>query len=129
MSNIFSKLSKAVDAFTDVLTENIDSTKKSSVYKYEEFVKFFRENRKETPEVEKCTISVSLVNEFDGVVFPEKKYLIRIVLLDKDSRPIPINGNKEEFLGNVTIASSIDTKLKDFMGEKTEKTVVWKGDK
>ena len=42
MSNIFSKLSKAVDAFTDVLTENIDSTKKSSVYKYEEFVKFFR---------------------------------------------------------------------------------------
>ena len=39
MSNILSKISKAVDAFTDVLTEDIDSKKKQEVYKYDDFKK------------------------------------------------------------------------------------------
>ena len=129
MSEILSKLSKAVDAFTDVLTEDIDSKKNLGTYKYEDFVRFFRENRKENPVVEKSTISVTKVTEFDGVRYPESKFLIRVVLLDKEKRTISINGSKDEILGNVTIANSIDTKLGDFMGEKTEKTVIWKGEK
>ena len=129
MTEILSKLSKAVDAFTDVLTEDIDSKKILGTYKYEDFVRFFRENRKENPVVEKSTISVTKVTEFDGVRYPESKFLIRVVLLDKENRPISINGSEDEILGNVTIANSIDTKLVDFMGEKTEKTVMWKGEK
>ena len=129
MTDILSKLSKAVDAFTDVLTEDIDSMKNLGIYKYEDFVKFFRENRKENPIVKKCTISVTKVTEFDGVIYPEAKFLIRIVLLDKDNFPISINGNDDEILGNVTIANSIDSKLVEFMGEKTEKTVIWRGEK
>ena len=129
MTEILSKLSKAVDAFTDVLTEDIDSKKILGTYKYEDFVRFFRENRKENPVVEKSTISVTKVTEFDGVRYPESKFLIRVVLLDKENRPISINGSEDEILGNVTIANSIDTKLVDFMGENTEKTVIWKGEK
>ena len=129
MTEILSKLSKAVDAFTDVLTEDIDSKKILGTYKYEDFVGCFRENRKENPVVEKSTISVTKVTEFDGVRYPESKFLIRVVLLDKENRPISINGSEDEILGNVTIANSIDTKLVDFMGEKTEKTVIWKGEK
>ena len=79
--------------------------------------------------VDKCTIAIDQINEFDGIAYPEKKFLIRIVLLDKNSAPITINGNEEEYLGCVTIANAIDTKLKEFMGEKKEKTVTWKGDK
>ncbi len=129
MSEILSKLSKAVDAFTDVLTEDIDSKKNLGIYKYEDFIKFFNKNRKENPIVAKSTISVTKVTEFDGVRYPETKFLIRIVLLDKDNCPISINGKEEEILGNVTIANSIDTKLVEFMGDKTEKTVVGKGEK
>lgn len=129
MSEILSKLSKAVDAFTDVLTEDIEAKKNLRIYKYEDFVKFFKENRKENPVVEKSTISVTRVMEFAGIRYPEAKFLIRIVLLDKDSRPISINGSDDEILGNITIANSIDTKMAEFMGEKTEKTVVWKGEK
>ena len=129
MSEILSKLSKAVDAFTDVLTEDIEAKKNLRIYKYEDFVKFFKENRKENPIVEKSTISVTRVMEFAGIRYPEAKFLIRIVLLDKDSRPISINGSDDEILGNITIANSIDTKMAEFMGEKTEKTVVWKGEK
>lgn len=129
MSDILSKLSKAVDAFTDVLTEDIDSKKNLGIYKYEDFVKFFKENRKENQIVEKCTISVTKVTEFDGVRYPEAKFLIRIVLLDKENCPISISGRDDAILGNATIANSIDSKLSEFMGEKTEKTVVWKGEK
>lgn len=129
MSDIFSRISKAVDAFTDVLTEGVDSKKYLGIYKYEDFVKFFKETRKDNTSVEKSTISVTKVTEFDGVRFPEAKFLIRIVLFDKNNCPISINGSEEEILGNVTIANSIDTKLVEFMGEKTEKTVVWKGEK
>ncbi len=129
MSESLSKLSKAVEAFTDVLTEGIDSKKNIGIYKYEDFIKFFRENRKEYSIIKKCTISVTNVNEFDGVRFPEKKFLIRIVLLDKNNSPISINGKDDEILGNITIANSIDNKLVEFMGKRTEKTVVWKGEK
>ena len=129
MSDILSKLSKAVNAFADVLTEDIDSKKKIGIYRYEDFVKFFKECRKENKAVEKCTISVTKVTEFDGECYPEPKFLVRIVLFDIDSRPILINGNPEELMGNVTVANAIDSKLASFMGEKTEKTVGWKGDR
>lgn len=129
MADIKSKLSKAVDAFTDVLTEGIDSKKSTGIYKYEDFCRYFRKMREKNPIIEKSTISVKRVNEFAGVRYPETKFLIRIVLLDKDNCPISINGNKEEILGSVIIANSIDTKLAEFMGEKTEKTVVREGDK
>lgn len=127
-NEILLKLSKAVDAFTDVLTEDVDSKKHTAIYKYEDFVCFVKENLKTNLNVKKCTIAIEQVSEFDGVIYPETKFLIRIVLLDKDNLPIAINANKEEYLGSITIANCIDTKLKNFMGERKEKTVAWKGD-
>ena len=128
MSNdLFSKFSKAVDAFTDVLTEDVDSKTTVALYKYETFLRFFDETQKRNPIVEKCTISVTQVNEFDGVAYPEQKFLIRIVFLDKNGYPIPINGNQEELLGRAIVANSIDTRMKNWMGDKKERTVVRKG--
>lgn len=129
MSEFLSKLSKAVDAFTDVLTENIKPKKALELYKYEDFVKFFKENRKENPRVEKSIISVTKVTEFDGIKYSEAKFLIRIVLLDKDNHPISINGREDEILGRAVIANSIDIKMDEFMGKETEKIIVWKGEK
>lgn len=126
MAEIFSKVLKAVDAVADVLTEDIDSKKNTGIYKFEDFVKFFGENRKTNPIVEKSTISVTKVTEFDGVRYPEAKFLVRIVLLDKEGYPIYLNKKRDEILGSVTIVNSIDTKLVEFMGEKTKKTVGWK---
>lgn len=129
MSEILAKLSKAVDAFTDVLTEDIDSTNNLERYKYDDFIEFCKTNRRKNSIVAKGTISVTKVTEFNGFRYPEAKFLIRIVLLDKCDRPIFINTRKDEILGTIIIANSIDTKLADFMGEKTKKTVVWKEEK
>lgn len=129
MRDILSKISKAVDAFTDVLTENIDSKKKQEVYKYDDFKKLCASKQKYEPRVKRCTIAVTQEKEFDGETFPEKKYLVRIVFLDETNRPILIGNNTEEFMGDVIIASSIDTPLKEFMGDKKEKTIVIKGGK
>lgn len=126
MAEIISKVLKVVDAVTDVLTEDIDSKQNTGIYKFEDFVKFLRENRKTNSVVEKSTISVTKVTEFDGVRYPEAKFLVRIVLLDKENRPIYLNKRRDEILGSVTIANSIDTKLAEFMGEKTKRTVGWK---
>ena len=86
-----------------------------------------KKNIKENPIVHKGIISVTKVTEFDGVRYPAAKFLIRIVLLDKKNCPISINGSENEILGSIAIANSIDTKLVDFMGEGTEKTIVLKG--
>lgn len=123
MSDFFSKISRAVDAFTDVLAEDIDSKKELAVYKYEDFRRFVVSRKKVEPRIKKCTIAVDQVKEFDGIVFPEMKYLIRIILLDETNHPIPIGNSMDVFMGDVIIASSIDTKLRDFMGDKKEKTV------
>ena len=129
MSNILSKISKAVDAFTDVLTEDIDSNKKQEVYKYDDFKKLCVSKHKHEPRVKRCTIAVTQEKEFDGETFPEEKYLVRIVFLDEANRPILVGNNTEEFMGDVIITSSIDTPLKEFMGDKEEKTIVIKGGK
>ena len=129
MSNILSKISKAVDAFTDVLTEDIDSKKKQEVYKYDDFKKLCVSKHKHEPRVKRCTIAVTQEKEFDGETFPEEKYLVRIVFLDEANRPILVGNNTEEFMGDGIITSSIDTPLKEFMGDKEEKTIVIKGGK
>ena len=123
MKDILGKLSKAVDAFTDVLTENIDSTNKMEIYRYSDFKHYFLTKQKENPEIKKATISINKVSEFGNIVFSEKKYLIRIVLLNADKEPIIFEQNPDEYVGTIIVASSIDKELADFMGEKTERTV------
>ncbi len=123
MAHFLSKISKAVDAFTDVLVEDIDSKKNVAIYKYDDFKKFLIDKQKKEPRVKKCIIAVTQEKEFDGISFPEVKYLIRIILLDETGLPIPIGNSTEEFMGDIIIASAIDTKLKNYMGNKKEKTV------
>lgn len=123
MKDILSKISKAVDAFTDVLTENVESTNKAEIYRYADFKHYFFAKQKENPKIKKATISIDKVSEFGNIVFSEKKYLIRIVLLNADKEPIIFEQNPDEYVGTIIVASSIDKELADFMGEKTERTV------
>ena len=123
MRDIFGKISKAVDAFADGLTEGIDSTNKREIYRYVDFKHYFLSKQRENPEIKKAVISIEKVSEFGNIVYAEKKYLIRIVLLNKHKEPIIFERNPEEYVGTIIVASSIDQELADFMGEKKERTV------
>ena len=69
MKDILGKISKAVDAFTDVLTENVDSTNMVEIYRYADFKHYFLKKQKENPEIKRVTISIDKVSEFGNVVF------------------------------------------------------------
>lgn len=123
MKDILGRISKAVDAFTDVLTENIDSTKNVELYKYVDFKRYFLSKRKENAEIKRITISIEKVREFGNVVFSERKYLIRLLPLNDKEEPIIFEGNPDEYVGMIIVASSIDKELSEFMGDRTERTV------
>lgn len=123
MKNILGKLSKAVDAFTDVLTEDIESTNSVEIYRYADFKKYILSKRKENAEFKRATISIEKVDEFADVVFSEKRYLIRIILLNENKEPIVFDKNPDEYMGTIVVASAIDKELIKFMGDKTERTV------
>ena len=129
MGDLFSKLSKAVDAFTDVLTENVSSTKNVALYKYSDLISFVSKMKQKFPGVSMCRVSLTAQKEFDGMVFPETKYIVRILLLEENGQPICIEGKNDAYLGTVAIASSVDAKMNEFMKGKTERTVAVRGEK
>lgn len=123
MGELFDKISKAVDAFADVITEKQTSTQVVEIYKYEDFRRYFLARRKEIPQIEKCTISVTQKKEFEETVFSENKYIIRILMLDGNGKPISFDEKEDSYVGTIVIASAIDKAMVDFMGEASEKTV------
>lgn len=129
MGNIFDKLNKALDAFTDALLEEVSDVKSVEVYRYEDIVLNFRKKIEENSRIVKCRIAVEKVNEYDNRVFSEARYLIRLLFLDIDDNPIKIGVEnfEEAYEGTVVIASAIDSKLKEYMGDKTQKTLVVRG--
>lgn len=128
MSDLFSKLSKAVDAFADVLTADVSSVKNAAIYKFSDLKSFVRQAKKEHPAVAMCRVSLTVQSEFNGKVFPEAKYIVRILLLEEAGQPICIGRPHDGYLGTVVIASSVDTKMNEFMKGKTERTVVVRGE-
>lgn len=124
MSDLRDKITRAANAFAEIITEDVSSTQNLSIYKYNDFKSFVNKKINEYPEIVKCTISIMQGREFEDKVYSENKYIIRMVMLDEESRPICMNGKDDEFVGAVIISSAIDKRLKDFMGEKTEKTIV-----
>ena len=126
MLDFFSKITKAVDAFTDVLTENVNPTKVVPLYSYGEFAHIVRQEQSTDERICRCSILLKQVTEFEGKVYPEKKFLIKYVFLDCNNHPIPEGETANAFKGGVILASSINTKLKDFMNGKEEKTIVVK---
>ena len=124
MNDFLDKLNRAADAFAEVLTESIGTNQSTKLYTYDEFKKLVMDKRKICSRVAKCMISVQAKRTFENMVFPENKFVIRIVMLDEARKPICVESNPDEYLGALIIADSIDKKLYDFMGEKTEKTVV-----
>lgn len=124
MNDFLKRLSKAADAFADVITENIVPGQNAKIYTYTDFKTTIVNKRKKYPQIAKSIISVQVKNSFDNKVFPENKYIIRIVMLDSNEKPIHVNERNDEYVGSLVIADSIDKKLSDFMGDKTEKTVI-----
>jgi hypothetical protein len=127
LSNILGKISRAADAFAEVITEDLRSDNTVKMYRYSDFKELFISKRKEYPQICKCTISIQQGKQFDDMVFAGNKYIIRIVMLEESKRPICAKGTTDEYVGALVIADGIDKALKDFMGEKTEKTVVMGG--
>lgn len=123
MRDFFKKISKAVDVFTDTLIENTNSTREVQLYRYDDLKQFVISKGKEYSVVKKAIISVEKVNEFDGIVFSGGRYLIKIVLLDENKRPVYFDGKEDAYIGTIIIASSIDKPLQEFMGGKNEKIV------
>lgn len=127
MGDLFSKFSKAVDAFTDVLTENVTAKKSVALYQYSDLSSFASKMKREYPAVGRLRVSLTKQNEFDGVVFPETKYVVRVLLLDGAGQPICIDGKSDAYLGTVVIASAVDAQMNEFMRGKTERTVAVRG--
>lgn len=76
MKDLFSKISKAIDAFTDVLTEDVSSIKQVTLFRYSDFKQFVSKTALQNPSAVKCKISVSKQTEFGGRVFSEKNLLL-----------------------------------------------------
>lgn len=115
MKDLFSKISKAIDAFTDVLTEDVSSIKQVPLFRYSDFKQFVSKTALQNPSAVKCKISVSKQTEFGGRVFSEKKFVIRVLMLNENETPLAIEGDQNAYLGTIAIASAIDRKLAEFM--------------
>lgn len=123
MGDLRDKITRAANAFAEIITEDVSSIQELPIYKYDDFIAFVNKKINEYPEIKKCTLSIMQGREFDNKVYSENKYIIRILMLDEGGRPVCIDGEDDEFVGAVIIASVIDKKLSDYMGEKTQKTV------
>lgn len=124
VNEFFDKLSRAADAFAEVMTEGIKEEQNIKLYTYNDFRTIVLKKQREFPQITKCTISVQKRKEFDDMFFADEKYIIRIVMLDDERSPICVDNKNDEFVGAFVIADSIDRHLIEFMDGKTEKTVV-----
>lgn len=123
MNDLLKKISKAADAFAGVIMDDVQSDNYVKLYRYQDFRGLFFHKKKEYKQVEKCTISIQEAKEFDDMIFAQNKYIIRILMLDCEKRPICVKGCKDEYVGGLIIADGIDKQLQEFMGGKSEKTV------
>lgn len=123
MSNILDKISRAVDAFAQVITEDVECHNTAKIYRYNDFQNLLISNKNAYPQICRCTVSIQQARQFDDMIFAENKYIIRIVMLDENKKPICIKGTKDEYVGDLIIADGIDKALKEFMNGKTERTV------
>lgn len=126
MSDLLKKLTKAMDAVADIMTEEESSILNVCMYTYDEFNHFYKKNMRENMSVAKCKLSIKQTKEFDDMVFSEKKYIIKILFLDIAGNPILVKCSQDAYMGLIVIASGIDKKLKDLMGDKEQKTITIK---
>lgn len=123
MKKKLEKIGKAVDAFTDVLTEDVDAVENRVLFRYQDFENYILSEKKKNDEIKAVAISVQIVSQYEKNIFTEKKYLIRIVLLNEEKEPILFQNNPDEYEGMILLSSSIDEELSEFMKGKTERTV------
>lgn len=124
MGTLFDKISRAVDAFAEIITEDVQSTKSVRLYTYEELKKYLEKMQKEYPEAAKCTVSVKKDKQFDDIIYSESKYIIKIIMLKGNGSPIYFDENEDSYVGTVIVASAVDKAMSHFMGDKTKKTVM-----
>lgn len=124
MGDFFDKLSRAADAFAEIMTEDVSCEKEVSAYRYADMKKFILSKRREYPQIKKCTISMERSMQYGKKVFAENCYIIQMVLMDEQGKPILLDGSADEYVGGVIIAKTIDKELHDFMNHHKNKTIV-----
>lgn len=124
MGELLNKIWKAVDAVSDIITQEESSMITVDMYTYDDFNLFCKKNIRENQNIMKCTLAVLRTKEFENMVFAEYKYVIRILFLDSLGNPIQVNSSQEAYMGLMIIASGIDRKLKELIGDYEKKTLI-----
>ena len=127
MGELLNKIRQVADAAADIMAQEESTIRTVDLYTDDDFMHFCKKNIRQHPEIEKCTLAVSRTRDFDHMVFSEYKYVIRVLFLDAMENPILAEGGQESYLGLVVIASGIDRKLKERMGDAEKKTMKIKG--
>lgn len=127
MGEFMDKIRKVADVAADIMSQEESTVRTVNLFTDEDFMRFCKKNIKQHPEIEKCTLAVSRTREFDQMVFSEYKYVIRVLFLDFMENPILAEGGQQAYLGLIVIASGIDRKLKERMGDAEKKTMSIKG--
>lgn len=128
MGEIIEKLGRVIDHIAEELTKDEFSLNQVELYRFSDFSCFAKQMVRENASIKKFKISVLRSDRYEEIVFPESKYIIRILCLDKNSEPVLFDSIPGEYKGTMVIASGIDSKFNAFMNGKTEKTVVYKGE-
>ena len=129
MSDLFNKINKAIDLITDAMVSQIPTINEMSVYKYSDLSTYIKDMKSEYPEIKRFTIAIDKVSEYAGKVYSNDRFMIKLVMLKDDNTPIIADKNSEYYLGTVIIAEAIDTKLKEKMNGKKNKTFKIMGEK
>lgn len=127
MGELLNKIWKAADAVSDIMAQEESSMITVNMYTYDDFRHFCKKKMREDRNIAKCTLAVSRTKEFENIVFAEHRYVIRILFLDSYGNPIQVESSQEAYMGLMVIASGIDHKLKDLVGDQEKKTIVIKG--
>jgi len=122
MSDLFEKMNKIVDAVTDILVEDVSVINEEESFSYNDLNKFVRTIRVKYPSIQYCLVSLNESKTIGEKVYPEKKFIVRIVMLDSNKKPLIVS-KEDEYVGKFIAASSIDKKLFDLMKGETERII------
>lgn len=123
MSEFIEGILKTVEDVADAITGDTKAVRKRSVYSYTNFLDYCKTIKQREAGVQMALVSAEKVNSFEGVFYPSKKYLIKIVFLANDSQPLLFSGDDKAYLGMIVLADTIDEKFHEFLGDSTTKKV------
>lgn len=129
MKDILGKINKTIDVITDAMVEQIPSENEVKEYCYSDLNSYAKKMILDDDRIKRFTVAIEKATEFSGKVYANEHFIIRIVMLDEEGRPIYADAKGENYLGTTIIAEAIDAKLKEKMSGQSKKTFAYRGGK